>query len=107
MQRTPTRLELHRLKYTMGGCVGPLLSYDELDEKELKLISSDFFDSIVDKEKEDLNKLFMETLSSWGVMCVHPKENRDQRDGFFLCGCCGCAVIDKLTWSVKKDSAVV
>jgi hypothetical protein len=101
--KTPTRLELHRLKFQQSKGKEQLLLWDELTDAELGLISRDFFSrSLFTKRQLDPYSAYADVLSSWGVMCPHPPDRRQtvemKRDTFigrfFVCGCCGSRIMD-------------
>jgi hypothetical protein len=110
--RLPTRLELHRLKLAKNNFVGELLSIDDLDEAENKIISEDFFKRIHVKNEDDDNySIYGQVLSSWGVICPHPKEritvDEKRENGvhlYFNCRCCGALVVNRQ--EIRKECRI-
>lgn len=111
--KTPTRLELHRLKFRQAEGKQAMLLWDELTDAELSLISRDFFSrSFLVQRQSDPYSVYSDVLSSWGVMCPHPTEKRTvvqmKKDvyigRFSICGCCGSRVMDvgRAFWPTKK-----
>lgn len=76
---TPTRLELHRLKYHQMGKTGPLLVGTELTEEEKDILNRAVAKDIRVKDLEFCDKMDekiydqvqAEVYSDWGVMCPH------------------------------------
>lgn len=92
---TPTRLELHRLRFNRDGHTGSLLSFDELDERERDIISHEFFETLhVSGSMRDPYEAIVKVFSSWGIMCIHPEERRVACSHGYVCNCCGCIVIE-------------
>lgn len=111
--KTPTRLELHRLKFHQAEGKQPLLLWDELTDSELSLISRDFFSrALYARRQADPYSVYSDVLSSWGVMCPHPADRREtvqiKKDTsvgrFFICKCCGSRIMDsgRAFWPTKK-----
>lgn len=89
-RRTPTRLELHRLRYHKENHRLPLLPLDTLDTFEKLLISRDFFSRLfIERRITHPYEVYGEVLSSWGIMCPHPQLGKDS-----VCGCCGSRVLN-------------
>jgi hypothetical protein len=88
-RRTPTRLELHRLRYHKENHRLPLLPMSSLDTIEKLLISKDFFSRLFfERRLSHPYEVYGEVLSSWGIMCPHPQLGKDS-----VCGCCGSRVL--------------
>lgn len=102
-RKTPTRLELHRLRFHRDGGRGEFLSYDDLDLAERHILSQEVFTTIyLDGRKRDPYIICAEVFASWGVMCPHPLEVRlyggTEKKPFgsgthrwYLCKACGCS----------------
>lgn len=105
LRRTPTRLELHRLKYHWTGKKSALLTYVQLDPEEQRQISEAVFNSVY-LDKSDPYAAYARVFSEWGVACPHPQHKRyysgatssivalrDHR--WYWCDCCGCSCMNE------------
>jgi hypothetical protein len=107
---TPTRLELHRLKFHQNGRVGPRLSLQQLSDAEKELIQHDLLEDVRvkridftgDLDEEVFDQVYLEVLCSWGVMCTHPSGSlQPSRHPLArTCSVCGSMVTD---WAQKRD----
>ena len=75
-RETPTRLELHRLKYQHDGRRGPLLTVDSLEPEERDILSAAVFAAMQQNQGADKHVVYVDVLSQWGVMCSHPQHGR-------------------------------
>lgn len=103
MAKTPTRLELHRLKYHKEGMKVSLLTMDELEPEEHSQLSADFFQTVRKNPGRDPYEVYVEVMADWGVMCHHPQSRRlyegnlkfdypNSSYRWYLCTCCGSHV---------------
>jgi hypothetical protein len=98
---TPTRLEVHRLKYHQNGRRGPLLKYIELDTVEKGLIQTELLQDVRIKridftgelDEQIYDSVYMEVLSDWGVACSHPVVAIEKGKYAPYCRACKCNVI--------------
>lgn len=106
MRATPTRLELHRLKYHRDGMKGSLLSFSELSQEERAQLSNDIFQGIYLNPGRDPYEIVSEVFANWGVGCNHPQARRlyegrersavpSPRFRWYTCESCGCCVINE------------
>jgi hypothetical protein len=85
---TPTRLELHRLRYNQAGRRGALLRLEYLDQNEKDIINREIIQDVrvkrLDFTGDDDERIFDEAqgevLAEYGVMCPHPKYAREPAD---------------------------
>lgn len=75
-RRTPTRIELHRLKYHWLGRKIDLIPFDSLDQEEKKIVAEDVLNKIYLNGSKDHYRVYAEVLASWGVICPHPQHMR-------------------------------
>ena len=111
---TPTRLEVHRLKWHQNGRRGPMLSYAELDGVEKEILQKEllqdvrikWIDFTGDMDEQIYDQVYLEVLSSWGVACPHPTSALKRSEHALLCSTCGCDIIvpgmQKLVKKVTK-----
>jgi hypothetical protein len=100
---TPSRLELHRMKFhhLEGKC--ELLSIYELDEYEKDLLQQELLKNVKvkrltftnDEDEEIYDKAFFDVCSEWGVMCVHPtyRVKKLENTVGWHCDLCGCSIL--------------
>lgn len=99
---TPTRLEVHRLKYHQNGGRGPLLTISELSTEEKDLLTTEVMKDIrvqrltfVDKTDASVwDAAYLDVLQDWGVICHHPRRSVTSLKVTpgHRCGLCGCLV---------------
>lgn len=105
-RRTPTRLELHRLRYRWRERRGPLLQLHELESEERHLLAVDVFRRVGMSPGEDPYVVYSEVLEEWGVVCPHPQHMRRYSGKvpsswplfghrWYTCGCCGCSCVNE------------
>jgi hypothetical protein len=102
-RKTPTRIELHRLKFHASGRVIGLIPFDRLDQEEKKIVAQDILTNIY-TTGEDPYKVYAEVLNSWGVMCPHPQHMRSYNGKsslypirevrWYKCLMCHCSIIN-------------
>jgi hypothetical protein len=106
---TPSRLEIHRLKFHQNGRRGPLVRYSELDAYEKELIQKELLQDVRvkridftgDMDEEIFDQVYLEVLSNWGVACPHPFGSIEGGLHAPHCRACGCSVISALTQRAK------
>lgn len=79
MSRTETRLERHRSSFREARCVGPLIQLEELNQDEIALINSEFWERCRRVRTDDIQtiySIYVATLHEWGIMCPHPQPHR-------------------------------
>lgn len=77
-----------------------MLKFSDLDEEEKRFLSSEFMTRLDGNAgREDPYTIVFDVLSSFGIMCTHPRHMRKCRElgsfKFYECSCCGCNVIDQ------------
>lgn len=99
---TPTRIELHRLKYHWSGKKTCLLSFDRLDPEEKKIVAQDVLTNIYLNGGKDPYGVYAEVLGKWGIVCPHPQHMRKYSGSksspfplsahrYYTCDVCGCS----------------
>lgn len=107
----PTRLERHRLKFINNNRIGELLRLCDLEPEEKKLVQSEVvqdarvagIDFSQDGDEFKFDKVYLEVLTEWGVMCPHPVSSieKSHSSRAVKCGVCGCLLIGDAEY-VKK-----
>lgn len=102
-RKTPSRLELHRLRYNANGRRGPLLTIHELDDYEKDIIQQELLKDVrvqrltfTDPMDEEIyDGVYLKVLSEWGIMCNHPHYSVEpiKNSAGYRCGVCGCAIL--------------
>lgn len=128
-RKTPTRLELHRLKFNQNGRRGSLLRFQDLDAEERDLLQQELLQDVRVKridftgpmDEKVFDSVQMEVYAEWGVMCPHPHsslrslspEKKDKKlpntlkelmampRAFHECGVCGCIVFPSSIGELK------
>lgn len=86
----PTRLELHRLKMHKSNGCREMLLITELNKEELLLIGESLFSELhINAGKRNIYEVYADVLSSWGVMCPHPKSLLKVSHKSSYCSACG------------------
>jgi len=116
-RRTPTRIELHRLKHHWLGKRSALIPFHRLDPEEKKLVAEDVLTSIHANGGEDPYRVYADVLAAWGVVCPHPQHMRrysgkirapyfpltDHR--WYDCDVCECSIFNE-DFSPGRSSVV-
>ena len=92
-RKTPTRLEVHRLKFHQAKRKGPLMTFAELTPAEARLVMNDVFSAMVlSGSRVGPYGVYNEVLSKWGIVCPHPASQRrgHEEGGHFRCESCRC-----------------
>lgn len=92
-----TRDELLERRRSFSWKSGQLLSYDELSQEELEVVSEEFF-SEMRRERREPYSLLALVLSRFGVMCPHARACRRWDDS---CSSCGAFVLRRTEESPK------
>jgi len=71
-RKTPTRIEIHRLKRHLNGPKSELIPFHDLDDKERVIVSESIFSKIY-TSKKDPYEAYAEVLDDWGIICPHPQ----------------------------------
>lgn len=114
-RKTPTELELHRLKFHSKGKKSRRVSLDSLDDGDKKLFADDVFTRVYSEKKEPYSA-YAEALDDWGVSCPHPQHLRSY-DGklsqipivdvkWYNCSLCECSVFNEDFEDSKLNKAV-
>jgi len=108
-----TRMEAHAAKRNSGPVpgTGPMLSFDDLDETEMQIISRELRESLKTnnpKSQREYYRALHQILVKYGIMCHHPVELRlydgfhrargkiDRQDSkWYSCEMCECLVINR------------
>jgi hypothetical protein len=104
-RKTPSRLELHRLKYHRDGYRGPLLSVHELDDYDRDLIQNELLKEVKSQrvsftdpaDQKMFDKISLQVLTMWGIACMHPHASLTFLPdiGVYQCGVCECELVGK------------
>lgn len=93
MASSPTKLELHRLKYQATGGKHRLLAWSDLTDDERRTVSRDIFLALRSHGQDrDYYEIYLEVLMEWGIMCPHPNHLKtyiDRPHLHFRCSMCG------------------
>jgi hypothetical protein len=110
-RKTPSRLEVHRLRYNANGRRGPLLTIHELDEYEKDLIQQELLKDVRvarltftdPMDEEVFDHAYLKVLTEWGVMCNHPYYSVEpiKNSAGYKCRVCDCAIL----WPTAKRRA--
>lgn len=102
---TPTRLELHRMKFHQAGRRGSLLTLSSLSDEEKEIIQRELLQDVRVKkidftgemDEEIFDGVYLEVLAEWGVMCTHPASSTEPVPGMRArrCKVCDCVVIGR------------
>ena len=104
---TPTKLELHRLRWHASDVKPAPLRYTQLSVEERKILAEDLFTRIyLDRAQTKPYDVFMDVLGDWGVACPHPQHRRAYsgtvlsdyplvQHRWYLCQCCGMSCINE------------
>ena len=98
---TPTRLEIHRLKFHQNSQRGPLLAYSELDQVEKEILQQELLQDVRvkridftgDMDEQIYDQVYIEVLNNWGVACPHPTSALKRSAHALYCSTCGCDVV--------------
>jgi hypothetical protein len=104
--RTPTRIELHRLKYHWMGKKTDLIPFFRLDPEEKQIVAQDVLTQIYLNGGKDPYKIYAEVLNRWGIVCPHPQHMRlysGQLSSefpltghrWYSCPVCGCTCMNE------------
>ena len=92
-----TRLTANRLRWTRDGHRGQLLGFFELDEAERQFLVDEITQSVcaakIAGDRDCLDRVFMDVLNEWGVMCPHNKRDIEKEGRVIRCNVCGCIVV--------------
>ena len=75
-ERSPTRIELHKLKYHWLGRKTGMIEFHRLDDEEKKIVANDILHKIYESGGEDPYGVYAEVLAQWGIVCPHPQHMR-------------------------------
>lgn len=111
--RTPTRLELHRLKYHWSGQTLTPIPFDRLDPEEKGIVARDALTHIYLNRGQNPYQVYAEVLGNWGVVCPHPQHVRlysGQKSSpyplaghrWYDCQMCGCSVFNEDFYQSRK-----
>jgi hypothetical protein len=99
---TPTRLEVHRLKFHQNGRRGTLLTISELSSEEKDILTKEVMKDIRVQKLTFVNRsdaeiwdgAYLEVLQDWGVICHHPRRSVTslKKTPGHRCELCGCLV---------------
>jgi len=105
-RQTPTRIELHRLKFHWNKGLGPLIPFDVLSPDEKRILAEEILTKIHLNKGRSPYEVYAEILSLWGVACCHPQHMRkysgtkesqfpllDHR--WYNCQVCKCSVMNE------------
>lgn len=103
---TPTRIELHRLRYHWLGKKADLIPFHCLDPEEKKIVAQDVLTHIYLNGGKDPYRVYAEVFASWGIVCPHPQHMRKYSGTTFSefplsshrwynCGVCGCSIFNE------------
>lgn len=98
---TPTRLEVHRLKYNQLEKKSTLLTYGDLDRKEKQFLQDQLLKDIRvanidftgDDDEVKYDRVLLEVLSDFGIMCPHSVQEPAEHKRASLCCICGSLVV--------------
>lgn len=100
---TPTRLEIHRLKYNQAGRRGTSLNILQLSDVEKDILNSEILQDVRvqridftgDMDEQIFNEVQARVFAEWGVMCPHPGMSALERSTGQECPSCGALVMPK------------
>lgn len=106
------RLEANRLKFIKNGRRGSLLPFYELNENEKQFFIEELTRdvsvrrlNVEDPVNEMIfDKMMMNILNDWGVMCPHSRSALEETKFGYFCRTCGC---DLVPVGKRKAKAVV
>lgn len=93
-----SKIELHKLEYHNGGMTP--LSYRDLNDDDLAIISRAIFSRIATERDRDYDEVMSDVLREWGIVCPHPVHRRAydrmkiksatplSQFRWFFCECC-------------------
>jgi len=98
---TPTRLELHRLRYNQNGRRGALLTLRDLDDYEKEQLNREILQDVRvkrldftgDMDEDVFDQVQAEVFSEWGVMCPHNNADKIGDTVKFMCKCRACGAL--------------
>ena len=98
---TPTRLEVHRLKYNQLGRQGPLLTYGDLDRKEKQFLQDQLLKDVRvanigvtgDNDEVIYDQVLLGLLAEFGIMCPHSVQEPAEHKQAARCCVCGALVV--------------
>jgi hypothetical protein len=105
---TPTRLEIHRLKYNHTGRRGPLLHIIQLTDHEKEILNSEILQDVRvqridftgDMDEQVFDEVQARVFAEWGVMCPHSSLSPADRAAHRTCPACG-AIISGEGWRIE------
>lgn len=120
MKKKKTHFEEYVEQYKSGQKTGYLLSIEDIEPKDMVLISNKIFRSLSKTNNEDeMYNAYLSVLAEHGIICPHPQHKRLYCGYFqskeplssypwYECTMCGCGVINELkeegSCEKKKDS---
>lgn len=110
--KTPGRLELHRLSYEFNKSKGQfkLLSVEDLTEEDKTVFSQDLLSFLTGLHKTNPDATMYDVLGTlfakWGIMCSHPtekciKNNNGKKVNYSYCTICNSHILSS---SKKKNN---
>ena len=94
-RKTPTYLEIHKLKMSWDKSK-PLINFYDLCDKDVALISKEMFATIGKNKDRDPYEIYSEVFLKWGIECPHPLARRkySKNERWYVCSCCSIVCIN-------------
>lgn len=95
-----TKLEAHREFFQSNHGRGPLLRLEDLDVADYELLNKDFLVRAKGSTEPSLDSIYavyLQVLTSWGVICPHPLGYRtfnDKGTSWYGCSLCQTVVLN-------------